>query len=156
MDTLALGMQSLKIAESLSESRTLDSRRRERLVRGRDFLDGALGAINFTVDGHTEGLEEQSFLQADFACRTLAELQKLREFPEVQEYLRRLRRSVDAVLKGRSTKAQRGHLAAFFAAVGRAMVSEATVQRVMIGEEAASARHLRESEYFDTLSIVNI
>jgi hypothetical protein len=138
MNPLALGMQSLRIAQFFREGGENPSPSdKERLGRGVVFLHRALGVVEYVDEGQIEGLEEGAFTEARYVCDTLRTLKKLSSLHDVRLYLSTMADSLAACANDRAPDATRkADLQRFFATVGEALVSEATNGSAVIGVHA--------------------
>lgn len=126
METMAIGMQNLRIAQFLSQEKKVTANDFSRLRDGLNFIRRSLAAVLYIQEGRAEGLEPLALTEARYTSSTVRRLQLATDIPSFRRYLESLEDALAGYIESRKSlsSAERRQLEAFFEYVGEAMVSE--------------------------------
>jgi len=126
METLATGMQNLRIAQFFSGSQKPGGDDIERLNDGLSFIRRSLAAVSYLQEGTTEGLEPFALTEARYTSRTVRLLHLATDYPSFRRFLEHLDAALVHLLDRHEPpeESARRELENFFGTVGEAMVSE--------------------------------
>jgi len=127
METLATGMQNIRISQVLSQSRRPRPEDLERLEDGLLFIRRSLAAVSYLEEGTAEGLEPIALTEARYTSKTVRELHLATDYPSFRALLEKLAASLRQCIESQTLPddVEKGQLESFFGIVGEAMVSEA-------------------------------
>jgi len=130
METLTTGMLNIRLAQFFSDRRTPNRDDLARLQEGLNFIKRSIAGVRYLEEGESEGLAEDSLMNARYARRTLK--QETKSLKELGTHPRSALESIAAFLTSVLQDPEqnigvrdRKRLEGFFASIGETMVAEA-------------------------------
>jgi hypothetical protein len=126
METLATGMQNLRLSQFFSKHRRPRGEDIERIEDGLNFIRRSLAAVSYLQEGATEGLEPIALTEARYTSKTVEYLRLATDYPSFRSFLERLANLLAHILEKRDSLSETDYhqLEIFFGMIGQAMVSE--------------------------------
>lgn len=137
METLATGMQNIRIAQIFATKRSPQAEDIRRLEDGLHFIRRSLAAVSYLQEGTTEGLEPIGLTEARYTSKTVKDIWRATDYPSFRKLLEKLADSVKNCIEKRTLPSEddRQKLEVFFGIVGEAMVAE-VLDGSLLEEEA--------------------